>query len=179
MAEVLSCVCGLLLCLALLSPTILGQEPPILPVDSEHGNDTACLSAQELLKPNTTLPDPVVPCRTINKVLGYIECSNKCGNDTERIENVTIQLEDGVHRLEGCIGLVHSRRVRFVAANRGKATITCESFPNATMDNFDNLAVCRSSEIQFDGIRFEKCGPVSPNVFLSYTADVSFHNCVF
>ncbi len=179
MAEANPRLWRLLLCLVALSPVILAQQPLILTVDRDAGNDTTCLSAQELMNSTLSQSDDIKPCRTINKALGNVQCNYSCENDAQQINNVTIRLENGVHRLEECVGILHSSGVHFEAVNPGMATIICQSFPNAIEDNYDNLFACRSSGISFEGIRFEECGPTSPNVFLNYTSEVTFRNCVF
>lgn len=135
--------------------------------------------------PSIHLPHPAgmsmsdTPCMSINRALGNTPCNASCISSDDHLENVTIRLTDGTHRLTGCVGIVGGRNVAVEAENLGGATITCETFPNLIPNNFDNLFVCGTSGITFRGVRFEGCGPVSPNVFLNASSDVLFHECTF
>ena len=120
-----------------------------------------------------------VPCMTINRALGDISCNTSWVNPDDFLENVTIRLMDGTHRLTGCVGILGGRNVTVEAEHFGEATVTCETFPNLIPNNFDNLFVCGTSGISFRGVRFEECGPVSPNVFINGSSDILFQECTF
>ena len=119
------------------------------------------------------------PCQTINHALGNVICNASCSNPNNNIENVTIRLKDGTHRLMGRVSICESRNVTLEAENYGKATVTCETFPNTIPRNFDNLFVCGTSGVTFRGLRFEGCGPVPSNVFLRDSSDILFEDCTF
>ena len=152
----------------------------VISVDPERGNDDNCLSAAQIFnltaeeRANVTNEQRV--CETINKALGYVSCDATCDNQ-EPFENVVLRLEDGTHRLTGCVGIVESRNITLRAANWRQAVVKCERFPNN--ETFDNLVVCNSENITFEGIRFENCGPQSPNVFLNRSSDILFDGCKF
>ena len=78
-----------------------------------------------------------------------------------------------------CAPIVMSHNLVFEAINSNKATVTCVDFPNYRERNFDNIIVCQSSNITFRGIRFERCGPVPSNVFVSRSSDIVFDSCTF
>ena len=150
----------------------------VVSVDPILGNDIACLSAQELLLNQTSLPPSQTPCQTVNKALGNVRCDVGCRpSGGETIENVTIRLEDGIHTLTECVGVLGSSNVTFEATNPGMATIECTNFQNSS--DFDNLFVCNTIGVMFRGIQFEHCGPISANVFLNDTSDIVFEDCTF
>jgi len=79
----------------------------------------------------------------------------------------------------GCIGVFHSNNVVFEAINPGRAIINCATFPNNIQKNFDDIQVCQSRNIMFRGIRFEMCGPLSSNLYIEYSTDITFDGCTF
>ena len=76
----------------------------------------------------------------------------------------------------GCVGVVQSQNVQFIAENPGGATMTCGDFPSET---YNNLQVCSSTNVSFTNIRFENCGPLSPNIFVNYSSGIVFDGCIF
>ena len=75
-------------------------------VDPISGNDTACLSIQELSGSNSTDSSDLPPCRTLNGALGtdQVSCSNlSCerGVVEDFEDGAVIRFEDGEHRLSG------------------------------------------------------------------------------
>ena len=70
-------------------------------VDSSSGDDSSCLSAQEMSQVNDSAS---VPCATINRALGRVACgrNNSCvASDRDQLSGVEIRLSSGVHRLTG------------------------------------------------------------------------------
>lgn len=81
---------------------VRAQSLIVVRVDPVSGNDSSCLSAQEVNETVNTRPDQA--CATINRALGDVGCggSASCaasGND--RLNGVEVRLADGVHRLTG------------------------------------------------------------------------------
>lgn len=165
----------LLLSLVIGASPSLSQSTLVVRVDPSSGNDSLCMSAQErrLSTPGTA---DNVACATINRALGDVGCES-CAN-MNPIQDTVVELAAGVHRLSGCIGITDSEAVRIMAAvpNR-RATIECAQSPN--LNKFDNLFVCEVRGIVFRGIMFENCGPLSPNVFLNSSSNISFEDCIF
>lgn len=78
-----------------------------------------------------------------------------------------------------CASLVNGLNVEFRAINKNESTITCTDFPNYIPFNFDTLYICASDNITFHGIRFERCGPVPSNLFISRSSDILIDSCTF
>lgn len=154
--------------------SLAGCQGQTLEVDPSRGSDSNCLSAQ-----NLTAPGDTVPCKTLNRALGDVQC-DVCSNSNP-IENVVIRLADGVHQLTACIGVVESTNVTFEAENPGMAIIECSVFPDleSTNTTFFDMFFCGSTGITFKGIQFQHCGPQSSNVYLRETGDILFDNCLF
>lgn len=146
-------------------------------VDSIAGNDTACASLQELQ--NQSLNGSYqIPCKTINQALGNVKCGRlrSCENSNPLYHSV-VKLSDGVHILQECIAILQGENVTLVAENQGQATIKCTTFGNAELH--DNLVSCGTRGLEFRGIIFEGCGPLSSNVFINGSTDVLFEDCSF
>ena len=166
----------LLLSLVIGAPPSHSQSTLVVRVDPSTGNDSLCMSAQERRSPSSIPgPDDTVPCATINRALGDVSCVS-CANPYP-IQDTVVQLAAGVHRLSGCIGITDSEGVRIVAETNRQATIECAQSPDSK--EFDNLFVCEVRGIAFRGIVFEKCGPLSPNVFLNSSSNITFEDCIF
>lgn len=142
-------------------------------VDPGIGNDTACLSLQELQ--NSSTPSPV-PCKTINQALGRIECNYDCENSQPLYHSV-VKLSEGVHILQECIAILQGGNITISAESTGLATIKCTNFGN--IEVYDNIFTCETRGLIFRGINFEGCGPLSANVFISQSTDVLFEDCSF
>ena len=158
----------------LLRPT---SAQVVVNIDVVNGNDTQCLSAQEMLNsPSNDNSSTTVACQSIDRALGNIQCSRNCVAATP-LANVTFRLSEGTYRLSECVAILEGQNIVFEAVTAGEATINCAAFPNE--DVFDTLEVCAVAGITFRGIRFEKCGPLSANVFVNDSSDVMFEDCVF
>ena len=163
----------LLLCLLVHTPPSLAQSTVVVTVDPDNGNDSLCVSAQERRAALGNVSN--VPCATINRALGNVSCET-CAND-ESIRDTVVRLATGVHTLGGCIGITGSLSVRVEAVMERQAIIECGQPPST--DTFNNIFVCEVNGITFSGVIFENCGPVSPNVFLNSSSNISFEGCVF
>lgn len=160
-----------LLALCSFSLSLGGAKAAEVYVDPVTGNDTACSSLQEL--ENSSIH---VPCKTINKALGEIGCSSSCENN-QPLHDSVVKLSDGVHILQDCIAILQGENVTIAAENTGMATIKCTNFGNTEV--WDNIVSCETSGLEFKGINFEGCGPLSPNVFINGSTDVLFKDCNF
>lgn len=125
-----------------------------------------------------TLTPDVPACKTINRALGHQPCG-MCSS-TDPLSDIVFELSEGIHHLNGCIGIVASANITIRSLNNDKnVIIECESFPNNIVRNYDNIYVCGSSHVTFRGIHFTRCGPQSPNVFLNSSSGLVFDNCTF
>ena len=73
-------------------------------VDPSNGNDSSCLSAQELLANQSLSNEPGTPCATLNRALGDVACginSSCVVPASDQLDGVVIVLADGLHRLTG------------------------------------------------------------------------------
>lgn len=161
-----------LLCLVIGASLSHSQSTLVVRVDPSTGNDSLCMSAQER---RSAAPGSAHPCATINRALGDVGCES-CAN-TYPIQDTVVELAAGVHKLTRCIGITDSEGVRIVAETSRRATIECAQSPNSK--EFDNLFVCEVHGIVFRGIVFENCGPLSPNVFLNSSSNITFEGCIF
>lgn len=168
----------------------------VVKVDSINGNDSECYSLQELqAAPHsvnvTGSPDISannVPCRTLNRALGNVDCYRSCQYgeiNNSSLQNVVVRLSHGVHRLTDCIAIDGGQNVTVEAVNNGQATVECAYTPGYSNGvvrrrSWDGIRVCRSGDLVFRGVRFERCGPHSPAaVFLNRSSDILFEDCVF
>ena len=169
----------------------------VVEVDSVNGNDSECYSLQELQAahdhfnvteaeaPNARLPARNTPCRTLNRVLGNVDCYRSCRYgeiNNSSLQNVAIRLYDGVHRLTDCIAIDGGQNVTVEAVSDGQATIECAYMPDSVVPSGrrDGIRVCRSDGLSFRGVRFEQCGAHSPAaVFLNRSSAILFEDCVF
>lgn len=142
-------------------------------VDVNAGNDTACSPLQQL---QTSPSQAQVPCKTINRALGNVECNRSCEND-DPLYNSVVVISDGVHTLQGCISILQGNNVTIEAQNTGMATVKCATFKNS--DVYDGIESCQMNGLVFRGINFEGCGPRSSNVFINRSTDVLFEDCIF
>ncbi len=147
-------------------------------VDWTMGNDTECSSLQELAS-DSSPPSPLdpIPCRTINRALGGVGCID-CSHP-DPIYNSVLKLSNGIHTLEGCIGITLGENITIEAESIRKTTIRCTTFGRTEVQDFDNIFACGSRGLVFRGINFEGCGPYSSNVFVSRSTDVTFEDCTF
>lgn len=75
-------------------------------VDRSQGNDSTCLSAQEMIQLNESAS---IPCASINRALGNVACgrnSSCVASSRDQLNGVEIRLADGVHRLTGELSLL-------------------------------------------------------------------------
>ena len=144
-------------------------------VDLNAGNDTECSSLQQL---QTNSSQVQVPCKTINRALGNVECSRNCEN-YDPLYNSTVAISDGVHTLQGCISILQGDNVTIEAQNTGMATVKCSTFRNYDSEVYDGIESCQTNGLVFRGINFEGCGPRSSNVFINRSTDVLFEDCIF
>ena len=149
-------------------------------VDPVNGSDAECLSLQERLRLNISDNATVseVPCRTLNRALGDVDCDRArwcAANTTQQLEDVVIRLSDGVHQLRECLAIVRGANITIEAENTGQAVVTCSNDTNATR----SIITCHTEGITFRGIRFENCGPLSPNIFVSHSSEVLVEDCSF
>ena len=150
---------------------VVSVESAEVYVDSNAGNDTVCLSLQDLGNSSN-----LVSCKTINKALGEVGCNSSCENN-QPLHDSVVKLSDGVHILQDCIAILQGENVTVVAENTGMATIKCTNFGNTEV--WDNIVSCQTRGLAFKGIHFEGCGPLSSNVFINRSTDVLFEDCSF
>lgn len=167
--------------------------PVVVEVDSINGNDSECHSLQELqaahfnLTESPDAPASNVPCRTLNRALGNVDCYRSCRYgemNNNSLQNVVVRLSDGVHRLTDCIAIDGGHNVTVEAVNDGQVTVECAYMPDysngVVRRRRDGIRVCRSEGLVFWGVRFEHCGPHSPAaVFLNRSSAILFEDCVF
>ena len=171
----------LILSLSLLLTNGDGTDEITVEVDPQNGNDDSCLSVRELIDSNQT--ESPFPCKTLNYALNGNETSyyttGNCSMSDIQYSNIFIVLMDGVHRLVSQLQLVGATNVHILADNSRKAVIECVEFPNYAVDNFDNFFACNVDGLEFKGVVFERCGPVSSNVFVYNCSNVVFESCTF
>ena len=150
-------------------------------VDPQNGDDNQCMSVRELIELGES--ESPFPCKTLNYALSDSETSDyttdDCSNAVIVYNDVSIVLMDGVHRLTSQLKLVGATNVGIVAENSHRAVIECVEFPNYAVDNFDNFFACNVDGLEFSGVVFERCGPVSSNVFVYNCSNVVFESCTF
>ena len=182
----------LIICISTTAALAESDRVLVVHVDSVNGNDSDCSSLQELSQAArfnvTDSPDSLsnVPCKTLNRAFGSIDCYNSCRygeTNNDSLQNVVVRLFDGVHRLTDCIAIDGGQNVTMEAVNDGQATVECAYVPddsNNIVERRDGIRVCRSEGLVFRGVRFEHCGPHSPAaVFLNRSSMVLFEDCVF
>ena len=182
----------LVLFLAASSRLVVGADLIVVSVDAVNGNDSLCYSLQELQaagKPrppdtpeNATDTRLLIPCRTINRALGNVDCYNSCRYqefNSEALRNVIVRLFDGIHRLSDCVAIDGGQNVTVETVNPGKVSVHCAYFPDNVMERRDGIRSCQTEGLTFRGIRFENCGHYSPTVFLNRTSQNVFEDCVF
>lgn len=157
-------------------------------VDSINGNDSECYSLQQLQAAQFNKTESSnVPCRTLNRAFGNVDCYNSCGYreiSNNPLQNVVIRLFDGVHQLTDCVAIDGGQNITVEAVNDGQATVECAYvFGNSNgvvLRRRDGIRVCQSEGLVFRGVRFEHCGPHSPAaVFLNRSSAIFFEDCVF
>ena len=170
-----------LLLILSLSLLLTNGDDITVEIDPQNGNDDNCLSVRELIELNQT--ESPFPCKTLNYALNDNEMSyytiGNCSNADIQYSNISVVLLDGVHRLISQLQLVGATNIHIVADNSGRAVIECVEFPNYSVDNFDNFFACNVDGLEFKGVVFEHCGPVSSNVFVYNCSGVVFESCIF
>ena len=142
-------------------------------VDPVSGNDTLCSTPAS---PNPSLQ----PCRTLRYALGNVGCDCRYINESNviSVENIVIELADGVHTIEDCVGITYGANITIKAESSGQAIIECGHFPSR--ERFETgLLSCNTVDLTFRGIVFQHCGPYTPNVFLNRSSNVLFEDCIF
>lgn len=143
----------------------------IIYIDPVSGNDTSLCSSH-----NTSQQ----PCRTLKYALGSVECdcTQISRSNTTTFENTVVELANGLHVVEDCIGITYGKNITIKAENPREAIIECGHFPST--ERFETgLLSCNTIGLTFIGIVFQHCGPATPNVFLNRSSDVRFEDCVF
>ena len=158
-------------------------------VDPQHGDDNNCLSALDLLlysgsRKGAQQSYPKLPCATMDAALyGNRTFDEKllknCSAFPHHLANIHIILAEGVHRLRERLPLIKATNLTIAAKNSGKALIECTTFPNTIPGNYDNVFACQSHWLRFEGVVFERCGPVPSNVFVYNSSYVTFEKCTF
>lgn len=142
-------------------------------VDPLTGNDTECLSLQEIQDGQTSTNSP---CRTLNQALGNVDCRRAQFSCSDAgLENAIVWLLDGVHQLSDCIAIIRGSNITVQAQNPGQAVVVC---PENSNPNGHQFISCNTEGITFRGIRFENCGPRS-NLFLNRSSNVLIEDCSF
>ncbi|XP_019851702.1 PREDICTED: uncharacterized protein LOC109581757 [Amphimedon queenslandica] len=152
-------------------------------VDPVLGDDESCLSVPDIIRRGGgEATDDGVPCETINYALTgnytneYYSTDN-CSEAPILFSDIVISLSSDVHSLTEQLRLVTYGDVTF--EGDGSASIECVSFPNYQFRNFDNIFACGVSGLTFNGVVFERCGPVPSNVFIYNSTNILFQNCIF
>ena len=146
-------------------------------VDPENGNDTLCAPY-----PGPTSSSSNVSCRTLEYALyGNASALVDCSSAQPLLRNVVVHLADGVHRIQRRVCIASSANVTLVADLTGGASVYCARFPNSDTVNatYDNLYVYNTSGMVFRGLNFQNCGPVTANVYVNSSLDVTFEECTF
>lgn len=157
----------------------------VVRVDSVDGDDDNCQSAIELSNTSNTGQNQTTSCATITTALYGRNQSNNyytsrnCSSFPYELDNVRVVLAGGEHKLVARLYITKASNIFIVSEQPRQASISCISFPNTVSNYFDNILTCSSSDIKFEGVVFHNCGPVSSNVFVYNTTNVSFNNCVF
>ena len=120
------------------------------------------------------------PCRTLRYALGGVgcDCTHISESNATIFENTVVELADGVHVVEDCIGITFGKNITIKAKNAREAIIECGHFPST--ERFETgLLSCNTVGLTFIGIVFQHCGPATPNVFLNRSSNVLFEDCTF
>ena len=124
----------------------------------------------------------VPPCQSLDAALSFQSCNETCAPDTTiSLSHTIFSLAPGVYHLSQCLGIFNATNVTFRSRDSSSddVKIECATFPNDVVGNYDNLFVCGSEGIRFEGLLFRRCGPESPNVFLNYSSGIVFDRCTF
>ena len=164
-------IATLQLCLA--SSVFVFADSSRVIVDPSNGNDILCLTPD---RSNSSLQ----PCRTLRHALGSVgcDCRNISESNVTSFENIVIELANGIHTIEDCVGITYGRNITIKAESSGQAVIECGHFPSK--ESFETGLLSRNTvDLTFRGIVFQHCGPYTPNVFLSRSSNVLFEDCIF
>lgn len=153
-------------------------------VDPLGGDDGSCMSIGQLSQAGLT--NSSVPCETLNYALSlpdnetndYYSTKN-CTQATNGFTDVLVLLKEGLHSLTSQLKVLGYSNITIESDVPGGATIECVDFPNYRESNFDNIFACGVTGLQFIGVNFERCGPISSNVFIYNSTDVVFDTCTF
>ena len=159
--------------LPLVSRLFVSADSSHIVIDPVSGNDTLCSTPAS---PISSLQ----PCRTLKHVLGNVGCDCRYISESNAttFENIVIELTDGKHIIEDCIGMTYGRNITIKAKSSRQAVIECGHFPNK--EQFETgLLSCNTVDLTFRGIVFQHCGPNAPNVFLNRSSNVLFEECIF
>lgn len=147
-------------------------------VDPEGGSDTLCVPY-----PSASSSSPsTVSCRTLEYALyGNTSSPVNCYSAQPLLQNVVVHLANGIHYIVHRVCTASSVNVTLVADHSGQASIYCTLFPNNNTVNmtYDNVFVYNTSGLTFRGLNFQNCGPVTSNVFVNSSSDVTFEDCTF
>ena len=124
----------------------------------------------------------IIPCKTLDVALGDTCCDCSCEATTinSPYSDIVFELATGIYHLTDCVRVHNANNIIFRRAlDSSEVTIECVSYPNNIPGNYDNVVVCNSNNVRFEGIKFTKCGPQSPNVFVNSSSGVVFEDCIF
>ena len=79
----------------------------------------------------------------------------------------------------GSVDIDQSRNVHFIAEESKDTIVMCANFPGKCKASSDGFKISNSTNVTFTNIRFENCGPLSANVFVSRSSGIVFDGCVF
>ena len=133
-------------------------------VDQELGvNSTECLN-------------DTIPCRTLHYALRSVE------NQEERssVRNLVIYLGPGTYVLTGSEQVIDSVGVALIGAGPDKTVFTCGEFGDSDrVCDYMNFQIRNSSYVYVTGILFTRCGPITSAVYVAFSDNIYFDNCVF
>ena len=116
------------------------------------------------------------PCQSLHFALHGVEEVEGRSN----LRGVVVELSPGTYNLSGGLGIVNSVDVAILGAGPEKSIFTCGEFgDNDRVCDYMNFQIRNSSSVYINGVTFTRCGPITSAVYVAFSDDIYFDNCVF
>lgn len=143
---------------------ILSSSSARRQVDQELGVDSvACLNGS-------------VACRSLHYALHQQDDVELRSN----VINLVVHLSAGIYVLTGSQQIINSMNVAIIGAGAEQTVFNCGEFGDTDrVCDYMNFQIRNSTRVYVTEVTFTRCGPITSSVYVAFSNNIYFENCVF